>query len=594
MNKRRALLLALAALAIAWGSLAGVVAAGVEPVLGLDLQGGFSVTLTAPEGTEGAVLNKAVEIMRRRIEALGSVQEPEISVKGDRNIEVQLPGVTDRERALNAVGSTGELSFRQVLEIGPVPDVSPALLNAQAAAAAATTTTVAGGDTTSEPATTAAGTPTTEDTSTSIPVTTVPAGTPTTATTPPTTSGGVTTTVPVGGTSEPATTTGTSTTTSTPATTVAGETTTTALPETTTTTVPLVLPPGVDPQTGITIVDDPSQEAWLREDSSGLIYHVGAALVLGSDITGATAGFSGGGTASAGGYVVDPDFTSAGGRRFEEATKMLAQFPVGSPQRRFAIVLDGNVVSAPQVAEGVTPEQGLSASSVVITIGTGGADPQAEAEDLATVLRYGALPTTFERSRVEQVSATLGDDSLRAGLIAGFGGLVLVVVAMVFYYRALGLINVVGLSVFGSILLVVFSLLGKFQGLTLTLAGVAGIIVSIGITSDSYIVYFERVKDEVRLGRALRSAVDHAFVRSFRTILTADAVSLAGAGLLWLLAIGPVRGFAIALGLATLTDVAVAYFFTRPATAWLVRTRLGEGGRMSVRGAVGHVAEVSP
>ncbi|MDH3470804.1 MAG: protein translocase subunit SecD [Acidimicrobiia bacterium] len=543
MSKRRAFLIALITLAIAWGSLGAVLATGVQPVLGLDLQGGFSVVLTAPEGTAQEVLDKAVEIMRRRIEALGSVQEPEIALSGDRNIVVQLPGVQDRERALDAIGTIGQLSFRQVFQIGSAPGLSPAveqaLFQQQLDAAASATDDAASATTDTVPTdTVAAGeTTTTVSTSTTIaPTTTIP---------------------------------------------------------TTTTTLPLVLPAGVDPNTGLTIDDDPEADfAYLLEPSTGIVYQVGPALVLGADITDATAGFLGGsGGGGAGQWVVDPDFTDEGATKFEEATKVLAGFAVGTPQRQFAIVLDGEVVSAPQVAQGVTPEEGLDAGAVNITIGFGQGDPQAEAEDLATVLRYGALPALFERSRVESVSATLGDDSLRAGLLAGAGGLALVALAMILYYRALGLITVVGLTVFGSLLLVTFSLLGETQGLTLTLAGVAGIIVSVGITSDSYIVYFERVKDEVRRGRTLRSAVDHAFARSFRTILTADAVSLAGAGLLWLLAIGPVRGFAIALGLATITDVIVAYFFTRPAAAWLVRTRLGDGGRLSVRGAVGHRVE---
>ena len=160
------------------------------------------------------------------------------------------------------------------------------------------------------------------------------------------------------------------------------------------------------------------------------------------------------------------------------------------------------------------------------------------------------------------------------------------------YYRALGLVNVIGLAVFGSIVLIVFSLLGKLQGYTLTLAGVAGLIVSIGITSDSYIVYFERIKEEVHSGRSLRSAIDHAFKRSFRTILTADFVSLLAALLLFWLAIGAVKGFALALGIATVTDVIVAYFYTRPAVAFLAHTRFGEGGRMSIRGASGRAREV--
>jgi preprotein translocase subunit SecD len=251
-----------------------------------------------------------------------------------------------------------------------------------------------------------------------------------------------------------------------------------------------------------------------------------------------------------------------------------------------AIVVDGVVNSAPQVADDVAAGEGLEPDEVFITIGSS-ENAQAEAEDLATILRYGALPTVFERERVESVSATLGDDSLRAGLIAGIGGLALVALALVLYYRVLGLVAVVGLAVFGSLLLLMITLLSRYQGTTLTLAGVTGVIVSVGITSDSYIVFFERIKEEHRRGKALRPSVDTGFKRAFHTIITADTVTFAGSILLWLLAIGPVKGFAVTLGVATVVDVLVAYFYTRPAVTLLVRTGFGEGGAISMRGAMG-------
>ena len=179
-------------------------------------------------------------------------------------------------------------------------------------------------------------------------------------------------------------------------------------------------------------------------------------------------------------------------------------------------------------------------------------------------------------------------------MLVGDGGLALVAVAMVFYYRILGLITVVGLSIFGSLIFGAYSVLGSSQGLTLTLASVAGIIVSVGITSDSYIVYFERVKEEIRHGRTVEDAANDGFSRAFQTILTADFVSFTGAILLWFLAIGPVKGFALAVGLATVVDVVVAYFFTRPAVAMLSESRFADGGRFSMRGASGvELAEAS-
>ena len=496
MNRGRLGVTLLLTLAVAWGSLAGSLAAGWSPELGLDLQGGFSVILTAPEGTDRSVLDKAVEIMRLRIETLGNVQEPEISVQGERSISVQLPGVEDRERALEAVGTTGELSFRPVLAADVI---SPAFLDG------------------------------------TLPFPEIPGD-----------------------------------------------------PEaSTTTTQPPVIPPNIDPLTGLTIVDDVTQPAYLPSDD-GLIYLVGPAFLTGGDIEGAQPAFTGTATQSAGGWVVDPDFTSEGATKFEAATAELSLFPVGDPRRQLAIVVDGAVVFAPQVSEQVLPGEGLDAGTVIITVGR--EDQEKEAGDLSTILRYGALPTTFEREREESVSASLGSDSLRAGLYAGFGGLALVALALLAYYRALGLVAVVGLTVFGSLLLVIITLLSRYAGVTLTLAGVTGVIVSVGITADSYIVFFERIKEEHRRGRSLRAAADVGFHRAFRTVITADFVTAAGSALLWMLAIGPVKVFAIALGVSTVIDVFVAYFYTRPAVMMLVRGRAGEGSRLSVRGAMGRTA----
>ncbi len=515
MNRRALWISLILALVVAWGSAAAMLSAGWEPKLGLDLQGGFSVVLAAPEGTDRDVLDQAVETMRRRIENLGAVQEPEISVQGDRRILVQLPGVEDRERALSAVGTTGQLSFRPVLD---VQVVSPAFLDGTLPLpeSLATTTTAPSDD---------------------------------------------------GATGD-------------------GTTTTT----TTTTTQPPVIPDDIDPETGISLVYDSTRTVYLQDPTTGLIYKLGPAFLTGADITGADPGFGGVSIGGGGGWTVDPSFTSEGGTKFEEATAQLSTYAVGDPRRQMAIVLDGTVISAPQIAAEVGFGETLPADTVVITMGQS-EDSQEEAEDLATVLRYGALPTTFERESEGSVSASLGSDALRAGLIAGAAGLALVALALLAYYRALGLIAVIGLTVFGSLVMSIIILLSRFQGTTLTLAGVTGIIVSIGITADSYIVFFERIKEEHRRGRALRPAVDYGFKRAFHTIVTADSVTLMGSFLLWLLAIGPVKGFALTLGIATVVDIFVAYYFTRPAAQLLVRSRLGEGGAISVRGAMGRTAD---
>ncbi len=513
---RRHLVTLLVMLAVAWGGVAAALSFGVTPVLGLDLKGGTSVILRAPDGTDPEVLDKAVEVMRRRIETFGSVQEPEIQISGENNVLVQLPGVTDRERALAAIGQTGQLSFRPVREASLL--ISPLLV--PEIPETSTTTTSAAGETT---------------------------------------------------------------------TTAAGETTTTEAATTTTTTT---FPPGVDPETGLTIEDDATQEAWLAEyaeDGSVIwVYHVGPSQLSGADLDSALAGFSGGAT-QIGQWQVQLDLSSEGADKFQELTKDAASFQVGDPRRQIAIVLDGEVVSAPSVNADVSPDVGISGGSAIITMGTG-ANQQQEAQDLSVVLRYGSLPVAFERDQVQNVSATLGADSLNAGLVAGAGGLILVALAVMLYYRSLGLVTVVGLTVFGSLLLLVIGLLSRYMGTTLTLAGVTGIIVSIGITADSYIVFYERIKEEVRAKRTIQAAVDEGFARAFHTIVTADTVSILAAVLLWLLAVGPVKGFALTLGIATLLDIIVAYFFTRNAVWIMARTRMGSGGWFSIEGASGRQA----
>ena len=508
--RRRLIGLALVLL-IAWGGIAALLAQGVVPKLGLDLQGGTSVVLTAPPGTDEDVLAQAVEIMRRRIEDVGGVQEPDIAISGANTVVVQLPGVEDEERALDAIGQTGQLSFRPVLAATP-GNVGPLV----------TTTT-------SPTSTTAAdGTTTTTDDGT-------------------TTTGATTTSAP---------------------------TTTTSLP---------ALPPNVDPETGLTLVDDPAETAYLAGTMTSVlgeipaILTVGPAQLVGSDVADAVPGFN---PANAQ-WVINLDLTSEGAEKFAEMTAAAATQSQGSPQRQIAIVLDGEVIASPAVAADVGAE-GITGGRALITFGAATTDEQ-QAKDTAAILRYGSLPVAFERSQVQKVSASLGSDSLRAGVIAGYIGLALVAVLLLVYYRAMGIVAIVGITVFAGLLLSTFSLLSRFQGLTLTLAGVTGVIIALGIAADSYIVYFERIKEEIRDGRNVRSAVDEAFRHAFRTILTADTVSILGAGLLWFLSVGPVKGFALSLGLATLIDIIVVRSFTRRAIYLLARTPLGEKGFLSIR-----------
>jgi len=262
------------------------------------------------------------------------------------------------------------------------------------------------------------------------------------------------------------------------------------------------------------------------------------------------------------GYELDPTsgtwsvsvtFDNEGSKAFGDQTARV--FPLSTPLNQVAIVLDGLVVSAPRIL-GV-----IRGGTASIT----GNFTQVQAQDLANQLKYGALPLSFDRGEVQQISPTLGADQLNAGLLAGALGLLLVLLYSLLYYRGLGLITVGSLAIAGGLMYLLILLLGKWIGFTLTLAGIAGVIVSIGITADSFIVYFERIRDEIREGRSLRSAVESGWLRARRTIIVADSVSIIAAALLYFLAVGGVRGFAFTLGLTTLIDLVVIFAFTKPA-----------------------------
>jgi preprotein translocase subunit SecD len=240
-------------------------------------------------------------------------------------------------------------------------------------------------------------------------------------------------------------------------------------------------------------------------------------------------------------------------------TTRLTSLP--APQNQAAIVLDGLVYSAPRINEPI------NTGTAQIT----GNFTQIEAQDLSNVLKYGALPLAFDRGEVQQVSPSLGADQLRGGLIAGILGLALVIVYSMLYYRGLGIVSVGSLLVAASLALLAFLLLGETISFTLTLAGIAGAIVAIGITADSFIVYFERIRDEVREGKSLKSAVETGWIRARRTVIVADAVSMIAAIMLYFFAVGGVRGFAFTLGLTTLIDLIVVFFFTKPLVTVLAR-----------------------
>jgi preprotein translocase subunit SecD len=351
----------------------------------------------------------------------------------------------------------------------------------------------------------------------------------------------------------------TTTTASTTTTTAPGETTTSADPAATTTTTSTTIP-------GTTSREDDQPDAEVVLPLQGKDKEIlgrlrlGPSKATGTIVSTATAQAP---TGLTGDWSVNVDLTGKGNTLFNQLASLCYAGGPECPTKQIAIVLDGIVRSAPTVQ---TPTFN---GNVSIT----GQFTEREAKDLALVLKFGALPIQLTPQSTQTVSATLGKDSLHAGIVAGLLGLGLVMLYMILYYRALGVVVVLGLSVSGALLWSFVSYLGAKTGLALTLAGAVGIIISVGVTVDSYVVYFERLKDEIRSGRSIRSSVDRGFSRAYRTILAADVSSLIGAGLLYFLTVGSVRGFAFFLGVSSLLDLAVAWFFTRPIVALLGRNR---------------------
>jgi protein-export membrane protein SecD len=327
--------------------------------------------------------------------------------------------------------------------------------------------------------------------------------------------------------------------------------------------------------------DEPGQ---LRPDASSQKLLMGKVALGGTDVTSARAQLAttGQGGVTTGQWETLLNFNGRGGRRFQDLTGKAACNPENDPKRQIAITLDAVVINHPPVASDVQCNQGIAGTSAVITGQT-----QAEAEYLAPLISSGALPLKLDPQSRTTVSATLGADSLHAGLIGGALGIGLVFLYVLLYYRGLGMVIWVGLAVAAALNVGIVFLMGRWIGFTLTLAGIAGLIVAIGISADSYVVFFERLKDEVREGKTLRTSVDRGWQRSFHTLVSANTVSFLAALLLYWLAIGPVRGFAFTLGLATLIDFFAAWFFARPAVSLLTRLRLFQEGRfVGIRAAV--------
>jgi preprotein translocase subunit SecD len=538
------MLVALAVLTVGLIALMGV-GHTFTPKLGLDLRGGTTVTLTARNTTGGGSvdptsLQQARQIIESRVNALG-VGESEVTVSGDRQIIVSVPNV-QRDQLVQQVGQTANLRFRAVYAAEQVQP--PATPPSGTDTANATPTPAPSGEPSGAPAseTAAPGTPASSPSAPSGGEGVVPAGNnrpmlphaqlPTAPPTP-----------------------------TAPRPTVVGQGTP---PD-----KAIDWQPAQADQTDFTSFScgdpqvDVSDQPLFSCDRTGTEkYLLGPTLIEGNELTSANAGIPQNGIQ----WVVNLQFNGEGSTQFENATRALASRT--DPMNRFAIVLDGSSISAPSVSTAI-PGGAAQIS---------GGFTQQTATDLANVLKYGALPLAFDVSQVSNVSATLGGEQLHAGIVAGIIGLALVVLFCFAYYRGLGIVVVASLAIAAVITYACMVLLGSSVGFALNLPGIAGAIVAIGVTADSFVIYFERIRDEVRDGRSLRTAIETGWRRARHTILIADGVSMLSAIVLFILAIGSVRGFAFTLGLTTLIDVLIVFFFTKPLMTLLARTRFYGGG----------------
>lgn len=534
------------------------------PKLALDLEGGTQIILTpvSTDGTEPTSedINQAINVIRQRVDGSG-VSEAEISSQGGGNIVVAIPGKASEE-TIEAISRSSHMEFRPVLQEGyAVPAVEPTA--APTADPSADPTAAPSADPTAEATpgsgeTLAPSVDETEDTSADATDDASAPATPATddASAEPTPAASAEPTADPSAGTEP----------------------------TSPSDAAFYVTPEVQQEFDDLDCTDPANLAGgLSGDpdaafvtcsidistgqSDGLKYILGPVEIDGDQIDSASSGLETLANGTVGTrWVVNMEFSSEGGEEFADVTTRLST--LSQPQNQFAMVLDGLIISAPRITE--TIPNGKAQISGTFT--------QESAAELANRLNFGSLPLNFEVQSEQQISATLGSEQLEKGLLAGLIGLALVVVYSLFQYRALGLLTVGSLVVAATLTYGVITLLSWTQGYRLSLPGVAGLIVAIGITADSFIVYFERIRDELREGRVLGAAVERGWDRAKRTILASDAVNLIAAVVLYFLAVGGVRGFAFTLGLTTIIDVIVVFMFTHPVMELLARTKFFADG----------------
>ncbi|WP_086826350.1 protein translocase subunit SecD [Allokutzneria sp. NRRL B-24872] len=492
------------------------------PKLGIDLQGGTRVTLTV-RSTDGQQpppesIDRARQIIEQRVNGIG-VSGAEV-VRDGNNLVITVPG--ERGDEAKSLGRTADLNFRPVLQAvpnqptPPQPSPTPPTSGQQPPATGTPPTT-----------------PPNAGPGSTAPTTPKPQGRPVPAAeqqqqpTPPPAPGSTAEAVAK-----------------------ARELRQSKDPQVQAQALALLDCAAPDPLRGL---DKPELPLVSCSDDNTEKFVLGEVFLPGREIADAAAGQD----QNSPGYVISVNFRAAG-------SDIWSKFTSANVGKRAAFVLDGRVVSAPNINEPI-----LGGNTQI-----SGRFTLPEAQDLANILKYGSLPLAFDQSEAETVSATLGLASMQAGLIAGAIGLALVFIYCMFYYRALGVLTVLSLGLAAVVIYAVLVLLGRWIGFTLDLAGIAGFIVAIGITADSFIVFFERLKDEVREGRSFRSAVPRGWIRARRTILSADAVSFLAAAVLYVLAVGQVKGFAFTLGMSTVLDLVVVFLVTHPLVAMASKSKL--------------------
>ncbi|MFF3910340.1 protein translocase subunit SecD [Streptomyces sp. NPDC001848] len=544
----RSLALILIAIAALTG---GMFASGhTTPRLGIDLAGGTSITLTAvnepgqPNAINKTNMDTAVEIMNRRVNGLG-VSEAEVQTQGDRNIIVNIPRGTNSKEAREQVGTTAKLYFRPVLQreaSGPGASASPSPGSSAGGSASPSPSSSAS----KSKATSGSPSPSSSATSQGRPVTDALKATAT-----PSASGSAS----AAASTKPS------------ASATASASTGSASGDAAKLQAQYAALDCSKPEQRATAGKGAKKgEPTVACGKDGKVWNkflLGPVAVDGTEIKKAQAVYD---TQGAAGWQVQMTFNSSGAKKFADITGQLSQKT--TPQNEFAIVLDDEVVSHPYVQTAITGGNAEISGSFT----------QQDAQSLSNMLSYGALPLSFKESSVTTVTAALGGEQLHAGLIAGAIGLALVVIYLVVYYRGLAAIAVASLVVSAILTYVIMALLGPTIGFALNLPAVCGAIVAIGITADSFIVYFERVRDEIREGRSLRPAVERGWPRARRTILVSDFVSFLAAAVLFIVTVGKVQGFAFTLGLTTLLDVVVVFLFTKPLLTILARRQFFASG----------------